>query len=150
MSASVDVILDAEEVVAVLELAVVGVERPAADSAALGDDDALGAATFGHRNLGGDRMGLVLQREHAPLAHPHAGEQQLRVAADELRPSGDVGVDPLEAAIVERHDVVLHRLDQPEPLQLGQLLRILGDNVLGLRPVVGAVELPDVVSNGGG
>ncbi len=35
--------VDAEEVVAVLQLAALGVEAPAVDAAALGDDDALGA-----------------------------------------------------------------------------------------------------------
>ena len=106
------------------------VKRPAADLAALGDDDTLGHATFGHRDLSGDGMRLVLKREHARLAHPHAGEQDLRVAANELRPSGDVRIDPFEAAIVERHDVIFHRLDQPKALQLGELLRILGGKVL--------------------
>ena len=90
-------------------------------------------------------MGLVLEVEDAVLGDAHAGEQQLAVAADELRPAGDVGVDALEAAVVERQDVVLDRLDQPEPLQLGQLRRVLGDEVVRLRPVVGPVELPDVV-----
>ena len=92
-----------------------------------------------------DRVRLVLERQDASLAHAHARKQQLRVAANELRTPGDVGVDPLEAAIVERHDVVLDRLDQPQPLQLGQFLRILGGDVLRLRPVVGAVELPDIL-----
>ena len=90
-------------------------------------------------------MRLVLQRQNAGLADAHARKQELRVAVNELRTPGDVGIDPLEAAIVERHDVVLDRLDQPQPLQLRQFLRILGDEVLRLRPVVGAVEFPDVV-----
>ena len=38
-----EVVLDAEEVVAVLQLALVRVQRPAADAAALGDDHAGGA-----------------------------------------------------------------------------------------------------------
>ncbi len=46
-------------------------------------------------------------------------EQQLGVAADQLRPPCDIGVDAFEAAVIERDDVVLDGLDQPEPLQLG-------------------------------
>ncbi len=71
-----EVVLDAEEVVAVLELAVLDVERPATDRAALRDDHALGAA-FRHVDLGRDRVRLVLEREHARLAHAHALEQEL-------------------------------------------------------------------------
>ena len=88
---------------------------------------------------------LFLSVEHAVLADPHAGEQQLAVAADQLRTPRDVGVDALEAAVVERHDVVLDGLDQPESLQLGELLGILCGQVMRLRPVVGPVQLPHVV-----
>ena len=119
-----DVVLDAEEVVAVLQPALVGVERPAADAAALGDDDAVGARLW-HDDVGGHRVRLVLQVEYAVLADPHPGEQQLAVAADQLRTAGDVGIDALEAAVIERHDVVFDGLDEPEPLQLGQFLGIL-------------------------
>ena len=48
----------------------------------------------------------------------HAAEQQLRVALDQLRAAGEVGVEALERPIVERQHAVLRRLDQPEPLQL--------------------------------
>ena len=133
-----------KKVVAIFQLALVAVERPAAGLAALRDDDALGAA-IGNGDLACDRVRLVLQRQHASLAHAHAREQKLLVSTNELRSAGDVGVDPLKAAIVERHDVVLHRFDQPEPLQFRQFLRILGGEVLRLRPVVGAIKLPDVI-----
>ena len=40
----------------------------------------------------------------------------------ELRPAGEVGVEALDPAVVERQHVVLDRLDQEEALQLVQLL----------------------------
>ena len=68
-----------------------------------------------------------------------------RVALDQLRPAGHLGFEALDPAVVERQHVVLRRLDQEQALQLGQLLRVLGGEVVGLGPVVGGVELPDVV-----
>ena len=69
--------------------------------------------------------------------------------ADELRPAGEVGVEALVAPVVEREDVVLPGLDEEQALQLAQLLGLLVGEVVRLRPVVGAVELPDVVVEGG-
>ena len=121
-----------------------GVQRPAADAAALGDDHTVRAGC-GHHDVGRHRVGLVLQREHTVFAHPHPIEEQLGVAANQLRSPGDVGVDAFKAAVVKGHDVVLDRLDQPKALQLSQFLGILLREVMRLRPVVGSVELPDVV-----
>ena len=64
---------------------------------------------------------------------------------DQLRPAGEVGVEALDPAVVERQHVVAHRLDQEQPLQLGSSLGLLGGEVVGLGPVVRRVELPDVV-----
>jgi hypothetical protein len=44
----------------------------------------------------------------------------LGVALDQLRTTGEVGVDPFEAPVLDRHDVVLDRLDEPKTLQFGQ------------------------------
>jgi hypothetical protein len=91
-----------------------------------------------------------VRRYERAFAQPgHAAEQDLRVALDELRPACDVCVEALERAIVERDDVVLRSLDQKQPLELGELLRILLREVLRLRPIgIGVVELPDVVVEG--
>ena len=43
------------------------------------------------------------------------------MAPDELRAPGEIGVEPLEAAVVERQHVVLRRLEQEEPLGLREL-----------------------------
>ena len=59
-----------------------------------------------------------------------------RVALDELRAAGEVGVEALDAPVVERQHVVLRRLDQEQPLQLAQLLGLLRREVVRLRPVV--------------
>ena len=57
-----------------------------------------------------------------------------------------VGLEPLGAAVVDRQHVVLGGLDEPEPLQLGEHLGLLGGEVVGLAVVaVAVVELPDVV-----
>src|SRR4029077_19570402 len=66
-------IVDAEEIVAIFELAFVAVEGPAAGLATLRDDHALGAA-FGNRDLARDRVRLVFERQDAGLAHTHAGK----------------------------------------------------------------------------
>jgi hypothetical protein len=61
-----------------------------------------------------------------------------------VRAAGDVGIDPLEAAVIERNHVVLDRLDEPEPLQFSEFLRVLGGEIGGLGPVVGTAQLPDI------
>ena len=74
--------LDAQEVVAVLEHAFMRIESPAAHAASLGDDDA-GRAQFGHGDVGGHGVRLVLGGDDAGLADPHAREQQLAISADQ-------------------------------------------------------------------
>ena len=64
-------------------------------------------------------------------------------------PSGDVRVEPLDAPVVEGKHVVLDGLDQPQTLQVLELVRMLGREVMRLGPVGGrVVELPDVVVEG--
>ena len=117
------VLVDAEHVVDELGLAVLEVHGPATEAAALGDDHAVGAAV-GDVDVGGDGERLVLDADDAVLRQPaHAGEEQLRVAADERRPSGHRRLEPLGGAVVQREHVVLDGLDQPQPLQLGQHAR---------------------------
>ena len=100
----------------------------------------------GDGEVGGDGVGLVLDVDHAVLRQPaHAAEQHLGVALDELGAAGEVGVEPLELAVVQREDVVLAGLDQEQPLQVAQPVGMLGGHVVGLGPVVGGVQLPDVV-----
>ena len=139
-------VIDAEQVVAVLELAALRVEAPAADVASLGDDHALGAR-LGHLNLGGHRVRLVLDADDRVLRQsPHAAEEELGVPTDQHRPPGQIRVQPFGAPVIERQHVVAGRLDQPQALQLVELLRHLLRQVVRLAPVlVGVVELPDVV-----
>lgn len=111
---------------------------------ALGDDHTFGAG-FRYDEVGRHRMGFVLERQHGPLADPHALEQKLGVSADQLRTPGDVGIDPLEPAIVQRNDIVLNRFDQPKALQFSQFIGFLCGEIMRLSPVVGAVKLPHVV-----
>ena len=141
-----DEVLHAAPVIAVPELAVLGIETPAADVRALRDDHALGALLRYH-DVGGDGVRFVLDVEHAVLGQTaHAADEHLRITFDQHRPSGGVGVDLLQHPVVDGQHLVARRLDQPEPLQLHQLLRVLLGQVPGLAPVLGrVVELPDVV-----
>ena len=117
-------LLQAEEVVAVRRPPVLGVEAPAAERAALGDDHAVRRRPRARRSRAVTECDLFLIDDDGVLGQPaHAAEEQLRVAADELRPAGEVGVEALEAAVVERQDVVLRGLDQEEPLQLARASR---------------------------
>src|SRR5262249_27222371 len=90
-----------DEAVAVLEPAAVCVENPAAEGASLGDDHSL-RSRLGHNDLGRDRVRAVLDVEHRTLGQAaHASEQELRVAVNELRAAGEIGVEALDAAVVE-------------------------------------------------
>ncbi len=60
-------------------------------------------------------------------------------------PPGEIGIEALDSAIVQRHHVVFDGLDEPQPLHVGELLGILRSQVVGLGPVVWAIELPGVV-----
>ena len=79
------------------------------------------------------------------LSRAHPSEQDLRVAPDQLGPTGEVGVETLHPAVVEREHVVFAGLDEEQALKMGQHLRVLCCQVVGLGPVVGPIELPDVV-----
>ena len=124
----------------------VDVDAPTAEAAALRDDHAVRAAV-GHLELGRDGERLVLDAHDARLGESaHSGEEQLAVPADQGRPPGDVGIEPFRGAVVDRQHVVLHGLDQPEPLQFMQPIGLLGREVPRLAVVdVAVVELPDVV-----
>ena len=94
------------------------VDRPAPEGATLRHDDAL-RTTAGDVDLCGDGVGLVLEHDEGVLGEAaHPAEQDLLVAADELRSTGEVGVESLHPSRVERQDVVLPRLDEEEVLQL--------------------------------
>jgi hypothetical protein len=55
-------------------------------------------------------MRLVLDVDRRVFGQPaHAGEQQLRAAAHDLRAACDVGVCAFRLAVVEREDVVFRR-----------------------------------------
>ena len=132
-----------------LSLPFVGVDGPAAEVGALGDDHPL-RVLVRKRDVGGDRVRLVLDVDDVVLAHRHTGEEDLGVALDQRRAAGRGGDHPLCAAVVQRQDVVAGRLDQPLPLQLGQLVGHLRGQVVRLGPVgIGVVQLPDVVIEGG-
>ena len=139
-------LLDAQHVVDELGSALPDVERPAAEPAALGDDHTLDTP-LGNLDLCDDGERLVLDAHHAVLGEtPHSGEEQLGAAADQGGAARQVGVEPLARTVVERQYAVLRGLDQPQSLQLRQLLGVRRRQVPGLAEVAGAVvELPGVV-----
>ena len=59
--------------------------------------------------------------------------------------SREVGVESLHPAIVEREHVVASRFDHEEALELLELLGHLLGEVVCLGPVVGRVQLPQVL-----
>ena len=127
--------LNAEHVVDELGLSVLGIDAPPAEAAALGDDHAVDAAVR-YVDLGGDRERLVLDADHAVLRQAsHAGEEQLRVTPDQGRSASHLRHEALGGAVIHRQHVVLGGLDQPEPLQLGEHLRMLGHEVASLAVV---------------
>ena len=68
------------------------------------------------------------------------------MTANEPRPSGELVAQALHGAIVEGKDAVLRGLDHPEALELLELLRHRGGEIMGLRPVLRpVVEFPDVL-----
>src|SRR3954447_3071083 len=138
--------LQAEQVVAVRRTATFCVQAPTGERAALGKDDAFGGRVA-NDDFRRDGMRLVLDVEDAVLAEaPHAAEQHLRVPFDELGTADELGIEPLDAPIVEREHVVFAGLFEPQFLQLRQLLRHLGGEIVRLAPVGGrVVQLPDVV-----
>src|ERR1039458_9136273 len=137
--------LDAEEVVVVGWAAILHVDAPASEHTSLRDDDALCTA-LGNDNLSGDRMRLVLDvQDNVFREATHSGVEHLRVTPDQLRTAGDFGIEALSLAVVDRQHVVADCLDEKQALQLAQLLGHLLREVVGLRPVVRAIQLPHIV-----
>ena len=120
------------------------VEAVAGEAAAVGDQHALGAA-LGNVDLGRDRVRPVQHvRRAARTRERHVG-QLARIG--EHGPAGGVARlradEPGEGAVVEREDLVFRRLHGEQLLHVAQLVRHLGREVVGLRPVlVEVVELP--------
>ena len=141
---------EAEEVVAVGRPALVEVEAPAAEGAALGDDHAL-AAALGHHDLRRHRVRLVLDDERP--SSPSAGPCRRRAAGSCPRTScGRPAMSGLKRSTRRSSSgstLYLAASIRNSRCSSAQLLGLLGGEVVGLGPVVGRVELPDVVVEGG-
>ena len=113
---------------AILRFAVMEIQAPPRKRSALGDDHPAGPAV-GHDDLGGDRMRFVLHVEHGVLAEAdHPLIEQLGLAIDQHGTAGQIGVEPLDASIVEGQHVVLDGLDQPEALEfVSQLVGVISE-----------------------
>ncbi len=139
-------LLQSEEVVANLGLAVLHVDAESARDTTQRDNHAL-CSGGRHLELRGQGIGLVLKREHRETWNArHRTKDNLTVAADQIRTPCDLGVRTFGESIVERQHVVLHGFDQPELLQLVQDVWMLLGQILRLRPVLRrVVQLPDIV-----
>ncbi len=81
------------------------------------------APPSGTIDLGGDGVRFVLELITAfSVSRPIPPKNCCDVAPDERRTPGDVGVEALDAPVVQRQHVVLDRLDEEQPLQFVQLL----------------------------
>ena len=135
----------AEEVVDELQSAVGNEEHVAAVPGALLEQDALGARAV--------EIDLGQHGEGAPGDHharTHRDRRGVRVVdepvavADERRPPAPDHLEDVEVG--QRKPVVLPRLGEPQGLQFGELVRVLGGHIVTLAPVVGdVVELPAVL-----
>src|SRR5580658_8016744 len=94
-------LLDAEQVVTVLELATLRVEAPAPNVAALGYDHALSTGC-GHDDPSGHRMRFVLQIEDRVFRETtHAAKENLGFSFDQYRAPSRVGVDPGSEVVIQ-------------------------------------------------
>src|SRR5208282_3837427 len=139
-------VVHSRHVIAVFELAVFRVKAPPADVRALGDDHALGTRLW-DLDLGGDGVGFVLDVQDAVLREAsHTAEQYLRLSFNQHGAASGVRINLLGNPVVDGQHIVAGRLDQPESLQLVELLGHLLGEVVSLAPVLaGVVEFPDVV-----
>ena len=138
--------MDAEQVVAVLQFSAfrVKLQPPMLPPWATMTPS---APDFGHHDLSGYRVGLVLYIDDRVLGQAsHAAKQNLRIAFDQHRPAGQIRVDSFGDIVIQRQYVVASRLDQPQALQFVKLFRHLLRQIVCLAPVfIGVVEFPIVV-----
>ena len=100
--------LEAEEVVAVGRPALVDVEAPAAERAALGDDHARRRRPRARRPAPSRRATCSSARAPSSrVSRPMPPNSSCELPRIELRAPGQVGVEALDAAVVERQHVVL-------------------------------------------
>ena len=126
------------------------VQAEPAECPALGDDDAV-RSTLGHLDLAVREWDLFLSATTAfSVSRPIPPNNNLGLALDRReadRPGR--ALNRSTAAVVEGEHVVLDGLDQEQPLELMQLLRLLRREVVRLASSrLGAVQLPHVIVEG--
>ncbi len=127
--------------------AVLHVQAPAAEGAALGYDDAVGRFVTGldvgddlKRGVFGVDEVIFEQAVHALV------EGQAFTPEHQVRPPGDFGVEQLLPAVVEGQHLVLDRLAEENLLQLGEDVGMLLGQVRGHAEVfLHVVEFPGVL-----
>ncbi len=107
--------------------------------------------SFGNPDLRGNRVALVLDVDEAVLVEPaHAVGENLRIPANQDRPSRHVGVEALGAAIVHGQYIVSRSFYDPKALQVVEFIRHLFREIVCLRPIfIRVVQLPHVIVKGG-
>ena len=138
--------LEPEEIVIVGGDAVLDVERPSAEAAALGEDRAVGAG-FGHFDFRGDGFGFVFHVDEGGFHHAlHAfGEGERGAGTHEVRPADQRAVEPLEHAVVDGQDMVFFRFGEKHRLQFLEFFRVRGGEIVGTTEVIaGIIQLPEI------
>ena len=94
--------------------------------------------------------GIFVVDDRSFAEAPHAAKQELALPFGELGATGEGGIGPFGKAVIQWQNVVFGGLDQPKSLQLLELLWLFLSQIAGLTPVViGVIELPNVVIEGG-
>ena len=142
--------LQAEQVVAVDRPAVLRVEAPAAEGAALGDDHAAARRRSGTTTCGGDRVRLVLDVEDASSRSagpcpPNRSCELPRISCGRPARSGLKRSTRRSSSGSTSYLTASIRNSRWSSCSFSGCS---AREVVGLRPVVGRVELPDVVVEG--
>src|SRR3981189_631809 len=104
--------LDPEEVIYKSCLSSLCIKGPTAKFATLTQYHAFSASVRTHDfRRDGERFIFDVQ-DSILLQAPHAGKQHLRFTFDQFGAAGEIRVEPLHAAVVERQDIVLYGFDQ--------------------------------------
>ena len=96
-------------------------------------------------------MGGIFVVDDRPFAEaPHAAKEELALSLGELGAASEGGIGPFGKAVIQWQHVVFGGFDQPKALQLLELLWLFLGQIAGLTPIViGVIELPNVVIEGG-
>ena len=126
-----------EEIVFMMRPAIFEIKCPTTERSGLGNDDTTGLIIL-QLDLGLDRVMTTLHIDEGVLHHSgHAGINGERLAsAEQIRTPGDLRVEALGTAVINRKDMVANALLFKDGLELLELVRILVREVVRLAEVL--------------